>query len=260
MQELTGSYIVTGGASGLGEACVRALTARGAKVVIADLNDEAGEALAGSLEGAARFVKVDVTDEAQCQRAVDNAVELAGGAGLRGLVGCAGVAPSVKIVGRPPEQAPHDLGVFSKAVGINLVGLFNMLRLCAAAMVGNAPDAHGQRGVLVNTASIAAQDGQIGQCAYAASKAGVIGLTLPAARELARHGVRVMTIAPGIFDTAMMAGFSDEVRDGLAKLVPFPPRLGDPNEFASLVLHIVDNPMLNGETIRLDGALRMSAR
>ncbi len=257
MQELTGSYIVTGGASGLGEACVRALAGRGARVVIADLNAEAGESLAGSLEGAARFVQVDVTDASQCQHAVDAAVELAGDAGLRGLVGCAGVAPSMKVVGR---EGPHDLGVFGKAVGINLVGLFNMLRLCAAAMVDNAPDANGQRGVLVNTASIAAQDGQIGQCAYAASKAGVIGLTLPAARELARHGVRVMTIAPGIFDTAMMAGFSDEVREGLAKLVPFPPRLGDPTEFASLVLHIVDNPMLNGETIRLDGALRMSAR
>ncbi|MEM9414755.1 MAG: SDR family NAD(P)-dependent oxidoreductase [Planctomycetota bacterium] len=260
MQELTGSYIVTGGASGLGAACSKALAGRGAKVVIADLNEDAGTALADSLEGMARFVKVDVTDEAQCQQAVEVAVELGGtgaGGGLRGLVGCAGVAPSMKVVGR---EGAHDLGVFSKAVGINLVGLFNMFRLSAAAMVKNETDANGQRGVLINTASIAAQDGQIGQCAYAASKAGVIGLTLPAARELARHGVRVMTIAPGIFDTAMMAGFSDEIREGLAKLVPFPPRLGDPNEFASLVLHILDNPMLNGETIRLDGALRMSAR
>ncbi|MFI4861135.1 MAG: SDR family NAD(P)-dependent oxidoreductase [Phycisphaerales bacterium JB063] len=257
MQGLTGSYIVTGGASGLGEACTKTLAGLGAKVVIADVNEETGRALAESLEGMARFVRVDVTDEAQCQHAVDAAVELAEGEGLRGLVGCAGVAPSMKVVGR---EGPHDLGVFSKAVGINLVGLFNMLRLCAAAMADNEPDTHGQRGVLINTASIAAQDGQIGQCAYAASKAGVIGLTLPAARELARHGIRVMTIAPGIFDTAMMAGFSDEVRDGLAKLVPFPPRLGDPNEFASLVLHIVNNPMLNGETIRLDGALRMNAR
>ncbi|XAM01623.1 SDR family NAD(P)-dependent oxidoreductase [Phycisphaeraceae bacterium D3-23] len=257
MQTLTGSYIVTGGASGLGAACTQSLAGFGAKVVIADLNEDAGTALADSLEGMARFVKVDVTDEVQCQHAVDTAVELSDGEGLRGLVGCAGVAPSMKVVGR---EGPHDLGVFSKAVGVNLIGLFNMLRLCAAAMVENEPDAHGQRGVLINTASIAAQDGQIGQCAYAASKAGVIGLTLPAAREMARHGVRVVTIAPGIFDTAMMAGFSDEVRDGLAKLVPFPPRLGSPEEFASLVLHIVDNPMLNGETIRLDGALRMSAR
>lgn len=260
MQELTGSYIVTGGGSGLGAACARAVAGLGAKVVIADLNDDAGATLADSLEGMARYVKVDVTDEAQCQKAVEAAVELGGegaGGGLRGLVGCAGVAPSMKVVGR---EGPHDLGVFGKAVGINLVGLFNMLRLSAAAMVENEPDAHGQRGVIINTASIAAQDGQIGQCAYAASKAGVIGLTLPAARELARHGIRVVTIAPGIFNTAMMAGFSDEIRDGLAKLVPFPPRLGDPSEFASLALHILNNPMLNGETIRLDGALRMSAR
>lgn len=254
------TYLVTGGASGLGEACAKAIAGRGSRVLIADLNEEHGEPLADSLEGMARFVKTDVTDEAQCRHAVDAAVELSGGAGLRGLVGCAGVAPSMKLVGRPPEQAPHDLAVFDKAVAVNLVGLFNMLRLCAAAMVHNEPDAHGQRGVLINTASIAAQDGQVGQCAYAASKAGVIGLTLPAAREMARHGVRVVTIAPGIFDTAMMAAFSDEVRDGLAQTVPFPPRLGDPSEFAKLALHILDNPMLNGETIRLDGALRMGAR
>ena len=257
MTDTSDTYIVTGGASGLGAACAKALAKRGAKIVIADLNAQAGEALAASLEGNARFMKVDVMDETQCQSAVDAAVELSAGGGLRGLVSCAGVAPSMKIVGR---EGAHDLGVFSKAVQINLIGLFNMLRLSAAAMVNNEPDTQGQRGVLINTASIAAEDGQIGQCAYAASKAGVIGMTLPAAREMARHGIRVVTIAPGIFDTEMMAGFSDEIREGLAKLVPFPPRLGDPSEFASLVMHIVDNPMLNGETIRLDGALRMAAR
>ena len=254
------TYIVTGGASGLGEACARAIVARGERVILADLNDQTGNALATELGDAARFVQVDVTDAGQCQQAVDAAVQLSGGAGLWGLVGCAGVAPSKKVIGRPPEWDPHDLEVFAKTVQINLVGLFNMLRLCASAMADNTPDADGQRGVLINTASIAAQDGQIGQCAYAASKAGVIGLTLPAARELARQGIRVMTIAPGIFDTAMMAGFSDEIREGLAKLVPFPPRLGDPAEFAALAMHIVDNPMLNGETIRLDGSLRMAAR
>jgi len=254
------TYLITGGGSGLGAACAKALADRGEHVVIADMNDQAGEAMVEALEGRARFVKTDVTDETQMAVAVDTAVACSEGRGLFGLISCAGIAPSAKIVGRPPEHAPHDLGAFSKAVQINLVGLFNGLRLAAAAMVDNEPDAHGQRGVIINTASIAAQDGQIGQCAYAASKAGVIGLTLPAARELSRHGIRVMTIAPGIFDTAMMAGFSDEIRDGLAKLVPFPPRLGDPSEFASLALHIVDNPMLNGETIRLDGALRVAAR
>jgi NAD(P)-dependent dehydrogenase (short-subunit alcohol dehydrogenase family) len=248
-------FVVTGGASGLGAATVRMLVAGGAHVVIADLAREAGEALAADLGERARFVPTDVTSEADGQAAV----ALAGAAfgGLHGLVNCAGVAPSERVLGR---AGPHGLAAFTRTVAINLVGTFNMLRLAAALIAEAAPDAGGERGVIVNTASIAAFDGQIGQAAYAASKAGVAGLTLPVARELARFGIRVVTIAPGIFETPMMAAMSDEVRASLGAAVPFPSRLGKPAEFAALVRHICENPMLNGEVIRLDGALRMGPR
>lgn len=249
------SFLVTGGASGLGAATARMVAERGGSVVIADMNAAAGEAYAAELGEGAVFVRTDVTQEADGQRAVDAAVERFGA--LHGLVNCAGVAPSERVVGR---GGPHALESFTRAVMINLVGTFNMLRLAAAAMTRNEPDTGGERGVVVNTASIAAFEGQIGQAAYAASKAGVVGLTLPAARELARSGVRVVTLAPGIFETPMMAGFSDEVRAGLAASVPFPARLGRPEEFAAMVATVVGTPYLNGEVIRLDGALRMGAK
>ena len=248
-------FVVTGGASGLGAATVRLLAAEGARVVIADLAREAGEALVAELGACARFAPTDVTSEADAEAAVALARSAFGG--LHGLVNCAGVAPSERVLGR---AGPHGLANFARTVGINLVGTFNMLRLAAALIAEGAPDAGGERGVIVNTASVAAFDGQIGQAAYAASKAGVAGLTLPVARELARFGIRVVTIAPGIFETPMMAAMSDEVRASLGAAVPFPSRLGKPAEFAALVRHICENPMLNGEVIRLDGALRMAPR
>ncbi len=249
------SFLITGGASGLGAATARMMVERGGSVVLADMNIAAGEAYAATLGGRAVFVCTDVTQEIDGTRAVETAVERFGA--LHGLVNCAGVAPSERVVGR---SGPHALESFVRAVSINLVGTFNMLRLAAAAMMRNEPDAEGERGVVVNTASIAAFEGQIGQAAYAASKAGVVGLTLPAARELARSGVRVVTIAPGIFMTPMMAGFSDEVQTSLAQSVPFPARLGRPEEFAAMVVTIFESPYLNGEVIRLDGALRMGAK
>jgi NAD(P)-dependent dehydrogenase (short-subunit alcohol dehydrogenase family) len=248
-------FLVTGGASGLGEATARLLAAEGGSVVIADLDRSAGERLAAELGSAARFAPTDVTSSTAGQAAIDLALEAFGH--LHGLVNCAGVAPSEKVLGR---DGPHRLETFAKTIHINLVGTFNMIRLAAAAIAQEEPNADGERGVIVNTASIAAFDGQIGQAAYAASKGGVAALTLPVARELARSGIRVVTIAPGIFATPMMAAFPREVQDTLAKSVPFPPRLGQPAEFAALVRHIVQNPMLNGETIRLDGALRMPPR
>lgn len=248
-------FLVTGAASGLGAAVTRLLAKEGAQVVLADLNREAGEALAGELGGAARFVLTDVTSEADGQAAVARAIEAFGH--LHGLVNCAGVAPGEKILGR---ETPHRLDSFARAISINLVGTFNMIRLAAEAIAKEAPAEDGERGVIVNTASIAAFDGQIGQAAYAASKGGVAALTLPAARELARYGIRVVTIAPGVFETPMMAGFPQEVQDALGKSVPFPARLGRPAEFAALVKHICQNTMLNGEVIRLDGALRMAPR
>jgi NAD(P)-dependent dehydrogenase (short-subunit alcohol dehydrogenase family) len=248
-------FVVTGGASGLGAAVARLVVAEGGCVVIADLNREAGEALARELGKAARFALTDVTQESDGMAAVNLAVEAFGG--LHGLVNCAGIAPTEKVAGR---DGPHSLETFAKAVNINLVGTFNMIRLGAAAMEKEEPNNEGERGVIVNTASIAAFDGQTGQAAYAASKGGVVALTLPVARELARWGIRVVTIAPGIFETPMMAGFSPEVQEALAKSVPFPPRLGRPEEFAAMVKHIFENTMLNGETIRLDGALRMTPR
>jgi NAD(P)-dependent dehydrogenase (short-subunit alcohol dehydrogenase family) len=252
-------FLVTGGASGLGAATARLLAAEGGSVVIADLDRAAGEKLATELGSAARFARTDVTSENDAQAAVDLAREAFGH--LHGLVNCAGIAPSEKVVGR---DGPHRLESFAKTININLVGTFNMIRLAAAAISKEEPGEDGERGVIVNTASIAAFDGQIGQAAYAASKGGVAALTLPIARELARTGIRVVTIAPGIFETPMMskltAAFPQEQQDALAKSVPFPQRLGRPAEFAALVRHIVENVLLNGETIRLDGALRMAPR
>ncbi|MEO8507630.1 MAG: SDR family NAD(P)-dependent oxidoreductase, partial [Betaproteobacteria bacterium] len=252
--ELEGStFIVTGGASGLGAATVRKLVAGGGNAVIADLKEREGHALAAELGKYATFVRTDVADEASAGGAVAHAVATFGG--VHGLVGCAGIVHGEKVLGK---EAPHSLAGFARTINVNLVGMFNMLRLAADAMSKGQPNGEGERGVIVNTASVAAYDGQIGQAAYAASKGGIVGMTLPIARELARHGIRVMTIAPGIFHTPMMDSLAPDVQQALGKMVPFPPRLGRPEEFASLVAEIVRNPMLNGEVIRLDGAIRMA--
>ena len=243
--------LVAGGASGLGGATARALAAAGARVVIADLNTEKGKALAGEL--GATFVEADVTDEAAVAAAVERAAE-AGEDGLRISVCCAGIGWAERVA---HKGGPHNLEFFSNVVKVNLIGTFNVLRLAAAAMSENEPDEEGERGVCVNTASIAAYDGQIGQIAYAASKGGIVGMTLPAARDMASRGVRVVTIAPGLFDTPLLAALPEEAREALGAGIPFPARLGRPEEYARLVEQIVANPMLNGETIRLDGALRM---
>jgi NAD(P)-dependent dehydrogenase (short-subunit alcohol dehydrogenase family) len=248
-------FIVTGGGSGLGAAVARSLVADGAQVVIADIDRAAGQATAAELGDNLRFAPTDVTSEADGKAAVQLALDSFGH--LHGLVNCAGVAPGEKVVGR---EGPHRLESFARAVSINLIGTFNMIRLAADAIVKEMPGEDGERGVIVNTASIAAYDGQIGQAAYAASKGGVVALTLPIARELARYGLRVVTIAPGIFETPMMAGLPQDVQDSLGQGVPFPPRLGRPPEYAALVRHICENTMLNGEVIRLDGALRMPPR
>jgi len=255
MQLRSSTFIVTGGASGLGAATARMAAGGGANVVIADLDETRGEALAGELGDAARFVRTDVTDEASGEAAVAAAMEAFGA--VHALVNCAGIVHGEKVVGK---DGPHALASFVRAVTINLIGTFNLIRLAAPAMAKNRPNDAGERGVIVNTASVAAFDGQIGQAAYSASKAGVVGMTLPIARELARSGIRVMTIAPGLFETPMMASLTPEVQQALGKMVPFPPRLGKPAEFASLVREIVANPMLNGEVIRLDGAIRMAAK
>ena len=252
MELLGNAFLITGGASGLGAATARMFAEAGGKVVIADLNEEAGQALAAELGGA--FVKCDVSREADATTAVAAATSLGT---LSGLVNCAGVAPAAKTVGK---EGPHPLDAFRRTVEINLIGTFNMLRLAAAAMSKNTPNAQGERGVIVNTASVAAFDGQVGQAAYAASKSGVVGLTLPVARDLSRNGIRVMTIAPGIFETPMLLGMPKEVQDSLGAMVPFPPRLGKPAEYAMLVKQIFENTMLNGEVIRLDGAIRMQAK
>jgi NAD(P)-dependent dehydrogenase (short-subunit alcohol dehydrogenase family) len=247
-------FLVTGGASGLGAGVARRLCSQGARVLVADLNESAGKALLTEFPQL-RFVPCDVTQEAGVQRAVDEAIAAWGR--LDALVNCAGVAPGEKVVGK---EAPHALASFRRAIDINLVGTFNALRIAAQAMHAQQPNAEGERGVIICTASVAAFDGQIGQAAYSASKAGVVGMTLPIARELARHGIRVMTIAPGIFETPMLASLPPQVQESLAKTIPFPSRLGRPDEFAHLVQCIVENPMLNGEVIRLDGAIRMAPR
>ena len=255
MQIKGSTFLVTGGASGLGAATVRRLAGGGANVAIADLQPDAGARLAAEIGKLAIFAATDVTDESQVSNAIAAARQAFGG--LHGAVSCAGIASGERVLGR---RGPHGLDTFRRAVEINLVGTFNVLRLAAQAIAANPPGADGERGIIVNTASIAAYDGQVGQAAYSASKAGVAGLTLPAARELAGLGIRVMTIAPGIFETPMMAGMTEEVRASLTANVPFPPRLGRPEEFAALVEHIIQNTMLNGEVIRLDGALRMAAK
>jgi NAD(P)-dependent dehydrogenase (short-subunit alcohol dehydrogenase family) len=255
MQIEGSTFIVTGGASGLGAATAQMIVDGGGRVVIADLKDDEGRACATALGGAARFVHTDVADEASGKAAIAAAIDTF--ASVHGLVNCAGIVHGEKVVGK---DGPHTLAGFARAIGINLIGTFNLVRLAADAMTKNTPNAGGERGVIVNTASVAAFDGQIGQAAYSASKAGVAGMTLPIARELARFGIRVMAIAPGIFETPMVAGLSADVQASLGKMVPFPPRLGKPAEFASLVRQIIENPMLNGEVIRLDGAIRMAPR
>jgi NAD(P)-dependent dehydrogenase (short-subunit alcohol dehydrogenase family) len=245
-------FIVTGGASGLGAATARMLAEQGAKVVLADVQVEAGQQLAAELGG--QFVRCDVTSEADGQAVVAAATALGT---LRGLVNCAGVAPAIKTVGK---DGPHPLEAFQRVVSINLIGTFNMCRLAADAMAKTDALEWGERGVIINTASVAAFDGQIGQVAYGASKAAVAGMTLPMARDLSRSGIRVMTIAPGIFETPMLLGMPEEVQDALGKMVPFPSRLGKPFEYAQLAKSIIENTMLNGETIRLDGAIRMQPK
>jgi len=245
-------FIITGGASGLGAGTARLLAAAGATVVVADVQDAAGAQLASEIGGL--FVHCDVTLENEGRAVIDAAVALGT---VRGLINCAGVAPASKTLGK---DGPHPLALFERTVAINLIGTFNMARLAADAMARTAATADGERGVIINTASVAAFDGQIGQTAYAASKAAVAGMTLPMARDLARNGIRVMAIAPGIFETPMLLGMPADVQDALGKTVPFPPRLGRPDEYAQLVRSIIENVMLNGETIRLDGALRMAPR
>jgi NAD(P)-dependent dehydrogenase (short-subunit alcohol dehydrogenase family) len=245
--------LVAGGASGLGEATSRLLAERGAAVVIADLNAEKGEALAAEIGGT--FVEADVTSEEAVRGAVEKAA--ARERGLRISVSCAGIGWAQRVTGK---QGPHPLDLFSNVVKVNLIGSFNVLRLAATAMNEGEPDGGGERGVCINTASIAAYDGQIGQIAYAASKGGIVGMTLPAARDLSSRGIRVVTIAPGLFDTPLLAALPQEARDALGASIPFPSRLGLPQEYAQMALHVVENTMLNGETIRLDGALRMAPR
>ena len=255
MQIAGKAFIVTGGGSGLGAAVTEWLVVEGASVLIADINVEGGEMVAARLGQRVAFLRTDVTEEDDGRAAIDTA--LSRFERLHGLVNCAGIAPGEKVLGR---DGPHGLESFARAIAINLTGTFNMIRLAAEAMAKNEPDADGNRGAIVNTASVAAFDGQIGQAAYAASKGGVAAMTLPIARELARHGIRVVTIAPGIFETPMMAGMPAEVQESLGKSVPYPSRLGRPDEFADLVQHIIENDYLNGEVIRLDGALRMAPR
>lgn len=252
MQIEQGVFIITGGASGLGAATARMIAENGGKVVLADVQVEAGQKLAYELQG--KCIKCDVTSETDGKTVVQAALAMGT---LRGLVNCAGVAPAVKTVGK---DGPHPLDIFQRTVNINLVGTFNMARLAADAMAKTDPNDQGERGVIINTSSVAAYDGQMGQAAYAASKAAVAGLTLPMARDLSRFGIRVMTIAPGIFETPLLLGMPQEVRAALGSMVPFPPRLGKPSEYAQLVKAIIENVMLNGETIRLDGAIRMQPK
>jgi len=246
-------FLITGGASGLGEATARMAAENGAKVVIADLQADLGEKLAKEIGG--RFAKCDVTSEADGKAAVELAVKAFGG--IHVLVNCAGIGTAERTIGK---EGPHNLGHFTRVVTINLIGSFNMIRLAADAMAKAGPNAAGERGVIINTASVAAYDGQIGQAAYSASKGGIVGMTLPIARDLSRNGIRVCTIAPGIFETPMLLGMPKDVQDALGKMVPFPPRLGRPVEYAQLARAIIENEMMNGETIRLDGAIRMAPK
>jgi NAD(P)-dependent dehydrogenase (short-subunit alcohol dehydrogenase family) len=255
MQVEGSTLIVTGGASGLGAATARMIVAGKGNVVIADLSEGQGAALAAELGANARYVRTDVADEGSAKAVVDAAIASYGG--LQGIVNCAGIVVGEKVVGK---EGPHKLATFARAINVNLVGSFNVTRIAADAMAKGAPNADGERGVVVFCASIAAFDGQIGQAAYSASKAGLVGMTLPMARELARYGIRVVTIAPGVFETPMVGQVSPEVAEALGKAVPFPPRLGRPAEFASLVREIIGNAMLNGEVIRLDGAIRMAPK
>ncbi|MES1946291.1 short-chain dehydrogenase/reductase SDR [Salinisphaera sp. C84B14] len=255
MQITDRCFLITGGGSGLGAASARMLVDAGARVVLADVNAEAGQQTAAALGEAARFVNCDVTREEDGKAAV-SAARQHGGA-LHGLLNCAGIGIPSKVLGK---NGPHDLATFSKVIQINLIGSFNMIRLASEAMAATDAQADDERGVIINTASVAAFEGQIGQASYSASKGGIVSMTLPIARELARHGIRVMTIAPGIFDTPMMAELPEEVRDSLGKMVPFPSRLGQPEEFARLARDIIENTMLNGSTIRLDGAIRMQPK
>lgn len=249
------TFVITGAASGLGAATAHHLVAQGAFVVLLDINEAAVTAQAQQLGKQALGLACDICDSQQVQHALDTATEHFGV--LHGLINCAGIVGAQRILGR---KGAHDLDDFSRVLSINVIGSFNMLRLTAQIMANNEPNEEGERGVIINTASVAAYDGQLGQAAYAASKGAIVSLTLPAARELARSGIRVMTIAPGVFETPMMAGMTDEVRAGLCADVPFPPRLGKPDEYAALAQHIIENTMLNGEVIRLDGALRMGVK
>jgi NAD(P)-dependent dehydrogenase (short-subunit alcohol dehydrogenase family) len=256
MQIKDHTFLVTGGGSGLGGATVEMLVANGGNVVIVDVAREAAGQLAARLGERVRFAAADVSREAEVEAAVATAVDQFGG--LQGVVSCAGIAVVNKIINK--EGIPHPLDLFTLGVQVNLIGTFNVIRLAAKTMLAQAPDAEGERGVIVNTASVAAFEGQIGQACYAATKAGIVGMTLPIARELAVSGIRVMTIAPGLFETPMMAGLPEAARESLGKQTPFPSRLGRPAEFAALVRHIIENPMLNGEVIRLDGAIRMTPK
>ncbi|SOD92873.1 3-hydroxyacyl-CoA dehydrogenase [Spirosoma fluviale] len=259
MQLTNSTAIVTGGASGLGEATARLLAANGANVVILDLNEARGQALAEELGKATRFHKTNVTDETDVQSAINLAIETFGGLHIN--VNCAGVAEARKTVGKVDGvYGAHSLSAFQKVISINLIGTFNVIRLAALAMETTEPNAEGERGVIINTASVAAYDGQIGQAAYSASKGGIVGMTLPIARDLSRSGIRVMTIAPGLFETPLLASLPEEARLSLGHQVPFPSRLGRPGEYAMLAKSIIENPMLNGEVIRLDGAIRMGPR
>jgi NAD(P)-dependent dehydrogenase (short-subunit alcohol dehydrogenase family) len=248
------TFLVSGASSGLGAACAKRLVAAGGNAVLADVNERGAE-LAKELGAAARFQRTDVTDEASTQAAVALAVDTFGS--LHGAITCAGILGAARVVGK---EGPHELALFARVIQVNLVGTFNVVRLAAAAMAANSPNAEGERGVLITTASVAAFDGQIGQAAYSASKGGVASMTLPIARELAKLGIRIVSIAPGVFETPMVSALTDAARQSLAAQVPFPPRLGRPSEYAALAQHILENPMLNGETIRLDGAIRMAAK
>lgn len=249
------TFLVTGGASGLGFATAKMIVENGGNAVLLDVNEEAGKTAQSNLGTKSKFIKTDVTNEEQVQSALNQSVEAYGS--IEGIINCAGVGPAKRVVGK---EGPHPLDFFQKVININLIGTFNTLRLVADKLQNNEPNTEGERGIIINTASVAAFDGQIGQAAYSASKGGIVAMTLPIAREFARMGIRVMAIAPGIFETPLLASLPQEAQDSLGKQVPFPPRLGRPSEFANLVKQIIENTMLNGEVIRLDGAIRMGAK